>query len=283
MPYVPKIGAMEPRILEFSHQFTASILDGPSFMTSPIELLSNDGKENVISHATGFYWNRNSRKYLITNWHVVTGKNPFTRENINRHGFIPERIAFYGMRWEGKQGSDLSAAIRDRIVISLFDDKGKPKWIQHKNFETQNIDIVAIPVEKKDAFSDHALEGFQEQQILHLVGADCAVVGYPLNSYAGWLVPIWKRGSLATEPLIPVDSRPLFLLDVASTEGMSGSPIFRRIFGPAAMRDNTIKMDNIRLTEFVGVYAGRLMSTELANLNLGYGWYGNLVDEIVGG
>ena len=67
-----------------------------SYCTTPIELLSNDGNDTVLSTATGFFWKRNGKSYLVTNYHVVTGRNPLSGELISNNGYIPERLSFYG-------------------------------------------------------------------------------------------------------------------------------------------------------------------------------------------
>lgn len=61
------------------------------------------------------------------------------------------------------------------------------------------------------------------------VGDDCFILGYPLRNYEGLMLPIWKRGSLASETPLGLEGRPIFLVDAATTAGMSGSPIIRRV------------------------------------------------------
>lgn len=56
-------------------QFSASRIDALSFMTTPPAIFFGDTQ---IGHASGFFWRATERVWLITNWHVVTGNNPFT-------------------------------------------------------------------------------------------------------------------------------------------------------------------------------------------------------------
>lgn len=106
------------------------------------------------------------------------------------------------------------------------------------------------------------------------------IVGYPLITYTGLYLPIWKRGSLATDTNMSVDDSPAFLIDAATSSAMSGSPIFRRVSGVLTKEgDGTVS--ETTGYQFVGVYAGRLESAELERVNVGYGWFGNHVDEAI--
>jgi hypothetical protein len=170
--------------------------------------------------------------------------------------------------------------------MDLFID-GSPVWLQHPKFDDLCIDLVAIEIPaaclRPSKYASCRLNECKFEKLFHMAGNDLMIVGYPLSSYDGAMLPIWKRGSLATEPLAAVDGKPMFFVDAASTQGMSGSPVVRRVFGPAAMADLTIKGDAIVVDEFVGVYAGRLGSKDLERVNLGYAWHGVLVDQIISG
>jgi hypothetical protein len=52
-------------------------IDPYSLTTVPLEQCA-DG--NSFGIATGFIWQRREQHYLITNWHVVTGRNARTGE-----------------------------------------------------------------------------------------------------------------------------------------------------------------------------------------------------------
>jgi hypothetical protein len=52
-------------------------IDPFSLTTVPLQQYANGMK---IGDATGFVWRRHDRNYLITNWHVVTGRHAVTGE-----------------------------------------------------------------------------------------------------------------------------------------------------------------------------------------------------------
>jgi hypothetical protein len=58
-------------------------IDQFSLSTTPIELYFN---QTVLGTATGFVWNIADNFYLVTNWHVVTGRVFPTGQYIKAHG-----------------------------------------------------------------------------------------------------------------------------------------------------------------------------------------------------
>jgi hypothetical protein len=130
------------------------------------------------------------------------------------------------------------------------------------------------------------VEPVQDENLYSAVGFDCFVAGYPNRNCHAPHLPIWRRGSFAYEPTMPIDDRPMFLVDAATSPGLSGAPIFQRCHGPAPILDEngelSIKLESIVATRFVGVYGGRLdHKNQLAQV--GYGWYANRIPMIVSG
>src|SRR3954452_3152561 len=93
--YVPQIGKFTklPSVI----QFEASRIDRLSFCTTPIEI-TGDGCSTPASHATGFFWKRRNQTYLVTNWHVVTGIDPLSKDR-NPNGLIPRWLEYYVVRF----------------------------------------------------------------------------------------------------------------------------------------------------------------------------------------
>jgi len=73
-----------------------------------------------------------------------------------------------------------------------------------------------------------------------LIGMDAFILGFPKGIAHQQLLPIWKRGSIATEPEIPrEDDLPVFLVDTATREGMSGAPVLLRSFSGYGRADGS--------------------------------------------
>ena len=286
MPYVPMlgetVGSIEP-------QFGPLGFDSLSFRTTPIEIHGVDNDESIVGHATGFFWRRNGKSYLITNRHVVTNRNGFTTEYVNQC-LQPLKITFYAGEWispnlliSGQTGQMRFARTAQKIL--LYNDDNTAAWFEDPLFNQYRTDIVAIPISYSPTINHPTQNPFLNEfgyDSLHtFVGADVFIVGYPYRNYEGMMIPIWKRGSIAAEPQFPVDKNPLFFVDALTKDGMSGSPVFRRTFGPAPLANGVLQLDNFVTTEFVGVYSGRMGSTELAQAAIGMAWYANRIDKII--
>jgi hypothetical protein len=108
------------------------------------------------------------------------------------------------------------------------------------------------------------------------------VLGYPFGSPPPGL-PVWKRGSIASEPeLAPIGPR-YFLIDSASRPGMSGAPVILRSWGAHVKENDAVSMIAGAVTRFVGVYSGRLHTKDLLEAQLGMVWPARLISEIVAG
>jgi hypothetical protein len=58
-------------------------IDRFSLVTAPLSLYFN---EQHLSHATGFIWKDGRQHYLITHWHVVSGRNANDGQLLSAHG-----------------------------------------------------------------------------------------------------------------------------------------------------------------------------------------------------
>ena len=90
---------------------------------------------------------------------------------------------------------------------------------------------------------------------------DVFVIGYPMGlSGGGSVLPLYKRGSIATEPLVNHNGLPRLLIDCRTDKGMSGSPVVFRRSGPWSPNGKLDDETHFETVEnFLGVYAGRLI------------------------
>jgi hypothetical protein len=120
-------------------------------------------------------------------------------------------------------------------------------------------------------------------QIIHpypMIGSEVFVLGYPRGLVHTGVFPIWKRGSIASEPQASVsldghEYKEMFYVDALTKEGMSGSPVIA--LGKAGDQFCTDDGGQVSLpkdsTMFVGIYAGRQGITNAEyELSLGRVW-----------
>lgn len=237
-----------------------------------------DGSIEGDAVMSGFLWRNHGETYLITNWHNVTGKNPETKEYIG--GFAPSHFSCQYRAVNNEEGYSTTGIVE----IPLFDDEDNPRWIEHS--QGSLVDVVAIP------FNDDLPETYEfivlnEQDLetdwLPRVGDDSFIVGFPEGMTGPLATPIWKRGSLATEPKLDHEEKPMFLIDTIANKGLSGSSVIGRSSGILARGNSAIGFRNqskIGTWEnFIGIYSGRV-SKEGVGSQLGRVWKATVLIDI---
>jgi hypothetical protein len=261
-----------------------------------------------LSTATGFVIKFGQIYGLVTNWHVVSGINPATGKCLSSTGALPTRIECH---------VTLSRKLSDRgeelyfkpLTIDLFDN-GNPIWLDENNSNEQNDYAVIslrrfVPELGTKAVSLRSILGGRvvvrpgkATNPVHIdnvrsaypsIGAEVFVLGYPKGIASGGVFPIWKRGSVASEPqdtveLDGVDYKNVFYIDALTKAGMSGAPVVclpRR-------GDHFYTEDGGRITiektepYLVGVYAGREgITQEEYELSVGRVWKIGAIERLL--
>ena len=173
------------------------------------------------------------------------------------------------------------------LEIGLFDEEGNPEWIIHPKFGNK-VDVGIIDLGKLDfdgeLYNIPANSSTEWVKFSPSIADDAYVVGFPKGMDGGHGFPVWKRASIASEPVFDIDKLPLIYVDTATREGMSGSPVIvmRRGF---TMPDDAKDFGDASLGEsmsFLGVYSGRVGDDPLG-VQLGMVWKAKVIDEIIDG
>ena len=272
--------------------FTDARFSWLSFCTTPVEILSNAGPDEVLSHGTGFFWRHDGLDWVVTCWHVLSGRNPFTGELLSTTGLVPKRIRVHG--WKLGDATGNIAIQRTGYVVTLS-EQAVEAFSSPPNFNGLVVDLVAIPIPPDFAIERplaglayerfKGVKGYLNLQSFDKVstqaGDTCVVTGYPLRNHTGLLLPIWKQGSLATDSNMPLDGMPCFLIDAATSSAMSGSPVLRSVKSSPIVDPETSILREARGFEMIGVYAGRLQNRELEKIDLGYAWFATLIPQAI--
>jgi len=234
-------------------------------------------------HATGFFYQVADAVQLITNWHVVTGVDPTTMQPVDAKEPLPSalRILYKAHFSEGG-----AKGIDTRTHDIPLCDGDQALWSEHST--RQNVDVVAIKLDvtQLENFANQSINTIQqENRLAPYPGMDCYVLGYPEGMIGPGRTPIWKRGSIATEPLYNFRSMRGFLIDTATRNGMSGSPVIARhdgIFNPGG--PGGLSPDAVigSVNKFIGIYSGRLGDDPM-EVQLGMVWRADVLEDIVTG
>ncbi|MEE9586776.1 MAG: serine protease [Hyphomicrobiaceae bacterium] len=247
-------------------------VDEYSLVSIPLTLVSIGPS---YSSATGFFYVRGNKIFWVSNWHVFSGRNPISGQPMKSNGSIPEKVVF-PLHLKKKLGH-----WRNGVTVDLCNSSNRPAWLQHP--KGQDIDVAVLPFSNlpDDCTFYEAVRPSETSDLLFVVGMDVFIVGFPLGLSKQDIIPVWKRGSVASEPALPADGLPLFLVDAATREGMSGSPVYARTFGNAPLEGGGTSMGGDVYTRFLGVYSGRYGADDEFAAQLGRVWHRSVLDEVI--
>jgi Trypsin-like peptidase domain len=247
-------------------------LDRLSLSTVPIIPFFN---HRQLAGATGFIWKRRERFYLITNWHVVSALDLFTKAHLSEGGGRPNKLRCHFLVRVGQYE-------RESIDVPIRDEDDQPLWFIHSAQEVRAIDVVAVPLDYEGLKTRVTLLPVNELapgKIAIMIGMDVFILGYPFGSKPP-AFPVWKRGSIASEPDLVRLSTGYYLVDTASRPGMSGSPVILRSWSNHILESNmwTTSNDQRPIDRIIGVYSGRLKPEDARIGIVGHVEY---IDEII--
>jgi hypothetical protein len=257
-----------------------------------------------VGWATGFLYSYGQTLSLVSNWHVFSGRHPETGITTHHNGCTPNRVEFH-ISVAAYEQQGVSIHFRPMALPIVRD--GQALWWQHQGYadetgQPHHVDIGVLPLSEViddfaeiknliQSFRAHVLvktaenpEDWTFEQGTARVGSEVFIVGYPRGLANQGVLPIWKRGSLASEPLLDIEGNiPIIYVDALTRHGMSGSPVL--YFGPEIINQQGIQNAPLRSSQddpwLIGVYAGRrVASQDELDMALGRVWKRFLLDEI---
>ncbi len=231
-----------------------------------------------LGFATGFFCIYKSQIFLVTNWHVATGRNFQTKESLHFSGAIPAyfKLSFWYAHNRSNETVSPQFAIIDKFA--LYNECDEPIYREHPIFSNK-IDVVAIPfgitisgTENNEIICIDIEKELEKKDSLEVM-QPLFIVGYPLEStLTPNKFPIYKYGTIATEPYIYKDS-PLFYVDGKTKKGMSGSQVVYKQELKVDIQPNEITKTEGRI-DFIGIYSGReRQENTLFEAELGIVWH----------
>lgn len=266
---------------------TGIINDPWTYAVTFLELLFED---QVLATGSGFFWQKEGAYYLVTNWHNLSGRDPTTKIPLSDTAALPDRVRFLEYE-KGKNEPDggLYQINVRQITLPLFADYPfQSLWYEHP-IHGSAVDVAVMPISRENVSASTLIMPAQslESDCIKppFVTQDVYVIGYPLGIISGLPVPIWKRATIASEPLVDPEGLPKVLVDTATRKGMSGSVAITQTFqvGPYPKKDGSNSNTLMAITrEILGVYSGRIGASAI-EAQLGIVWKTHVIDEIIGG
>lgn len=268
-----------------------------------ISMHDNGGQ---ISTGTAFHYMFGGKRFIVTNWHNVSGLDFFSRRNLNTNARRPLWIEVHTALWQRAENlpSNGFSIFQRRVEIYAEPDAMlDPLWSEHPTLGSHGCDLVVVPDAKpalEPEFMHNSVNMISNMRVPVLPGEIAFVIGFPQGLTTGFGLPIWKSTFIASEPFydVTVSGRhlPAFFLDGYTRPGMSGSPVFARFKGswdtsaPYKPLDETepgfwdrpdVALFGSEGTEFIGIYSGRIPEKE-GEAALGLCWRRDAIEMTCG-
>jgi hypothetical protein len=134
-------------------------------------------RETLLGRATGFVVERASTNYLVTNFHVVSGRRPGNLANVDPLGAWPDRLAIMhhstdGLgRWEPHHEQ-------------LYDASGAPRWLEHPE-HGHRVDVIALPLADLDRVAIFPHDPWCPPRAAMPMTTGLSVIGFPFGQTVG--------------------------------------------------------------------------------------------------
>lgn len=225
--------------------------------------------QTKIADATAFIFSKDRQDYLITNWHVVSGRDPETGKPKSTHAAIPNVIDvwFHGLG---------NSKVWMRSSLSLLNWKTDEKlWKEHPR--GREVDLIALPL-KNIAFKLYPLDPDLFNTEMDISPSESvSIIGFPFGLSSAGAYPIWKAGHVASDIDENYDGKPVFLVDGTFKHGMSGSPVFaRRKSFKSEDKSRLLTLEDI--DKFLGVFSGTISTQDS---DVGMVWKPEIILEII--
>ncbi len=239
-------------------------------------LVKPQAREHHLATATGFVVMFEGDAYLVTNFHVVSGRNGETGETLDKQTAAwPDRLVIMHNSQE-RAGDPWVWLERTEL---LYEDGGNPRWLEHP-VHGSRVDVVALRLSDLGGVAVHPYDPWRAQHAMTPMAHSLSIVGFPFGVSYGGSLAIWVQGFIATERVVDFGNLPRFLVDSRTRRGQSGSPvIFYAGTGTYTDVNRSTCVEVGEYLEFVGVYSGRINEQS----DLGFVWKASALQEILCG
>jgi hypothetical protein len=239
--------------------------------------------ESLLGTATGFIVDHNNGWYLVSAWHVFSGRDPRTGQPMNKEGCVPDRFNLtFNVLAIDLDGTTTGVTTK-KIGVPLNTEGGEAIWSQHA-VHGQAVDVAVINLTDCLSWFQTQMYSGSSQNMVADVGCDLFMPSFPKGYSANGVFPITKRASLAN-PIDNFTGGTAFYIDTASREGMSGAPVFIWTNVAHWVQDSLDCAPKFTGLPFayrlLGVYSGREISSDVGDAQIGRVFKEYLIPEII--
>jgi S1-C subfamily serine protease len=182
--------------------------------------LSTFSGERPLSAASGFFFAREERLFLVTSRHVL--HDPTTSH-------LPDRL-------EVTLHLDRELLSQTTVASLPLYRHGTALWRQARD-SAGDVDVAVLPLDQQALPSHAVLECFTPENVANAfdsveAGTPVLVPGYPLGFFdTVHHLPVVRAGCVASSFGVRFQGKGFFLTDVRTHRGSSGSPVVQRLDG----------------------------------------------------
>jgi S1-C subfamily serine protease len=221
------------------------------------------GKQQ-LTNATGFFFERDGRLFLVTNRHVVLDEASDHR---------PDRLEIE------LHVDPQNVAVTTGFAIPLYQGT-QPVWREGID-PAGTVDVVALQLERAALPDKLLLQPFTPNHLVEQldeieVGTRVLIVGFPLGFHDMWHhLPVVRQAVIASAFGLRFQGQGYFLTDARMHRGTSGAPVVARVTTQGSGRGDLPWM-------LLGVHAARMDVTNRdaeqdERLNLNCAWYADII------
>ena len=237
-------------------------IDPLNFTTVKLQTYFED---TLLSNATGFFYygilDNKPNYWLVTNWHVLAGRNVDDPSKIlHTKAALPNRLRLVLViksdQSEYASSPDNQVLMQEQF-IQLYNTKNQAMWYQHPYKNAYDVAVLNY-ADNFDRFRIQGVNEIAKQNDMAIqIGNEIFILGYPLGLTHFMQTPIWKRGSIASEPKFEtLETGTKVLIDATTRQGMSGAPVIMREKTHYISEDGEIKSWK-NATRWIGIYSSR--------------------------
>ena len=207
--------------------------------------------------ATAFVVEKNGQYFLVTNYHVISGRRSTSNDLIRDDGGLPThlRCHFHAKKLGKWEKIELPLYHGDEPTASQS-IWGSPTITDSTSFK--HADVALLPLPLLDGVNLYPIKMDESRQVATKPCSLASVIGFPGARTSFKYFPIWVTGYIASESDLDYDNLPIVLINATTARGMSGSPVFQVVDGTYQDINGERYLDGPRMYKFLGVYSGRI-------------------------
>jgi len=277
------------------------------FRSTPITMYHLAGRSSVTEDAldattkvgigSAFFYHLDGQLFLVTARHCFSARSWETGQFMPGSGSVEPTHVELSIRKRPADGkwNMREPALATRLLLPLLDEDGQPRWFEHPQAGA-GVDVAALPLPASvaddellmiEAYSPPPTDD-QAARLDAAVAKDVFVIGYPFGLQSGFMMPLWVRGTIASEPAMYYTHTncvtrceqvlPVVIIDARTREGQSGSPtiLYQPPLTPIYTNSGQLGLTTGGVSRLLGVYSGRTGTDS----DLGFVWRIETIDVL---